>query len=147
MVWTALCRPQGAARSLSCQALAAGGMLESVWRDVCPTRVRSSRARVADGIGVDTPPRHQPTPDELRRRTAIFYVYRGEPSKARHLLESTGRLGTVDADDVLTTGPLGDFHTATPGTVVAEMLAKHPPPPPDSDKQPKQRGGTTVEGL
>ena len=139
VVWTALCRPQGRIRSLSlairrrCTSLANGDALERTWRDVNPPRLGTRTTPVRDGIASSHPPRPPPSPDELRRRKAISYVYRGQPSKARSTLEATAKLGMVKVTDVTTRGTSGEAITAAPGTLAAEMLEKHPPPPPGSE--------------
>ena len=171
VVMTALSRPIGRQRQRSqaiqrrCEALARGDELERLWRDVCEPRQRNERlgsaqrARAAAGDGeqatagcggdpTDGPaaPRVAPSicSDELRRRRAVRCAYDGERGRGRRALEGTGELGCVDRRDVTEIGPDGEAVAAKVGSVVDEMLRKHPPPPADSDDA---RGVPSLEQL
>jgi hypothetical protein len=131
-----LLRPLGAQRNgrhvmlERCRRLSEGGALEELWRAApCPRRKRRaprSRAAAEDDDAEPPPPSHE----ELARRRAVRCVHAGEPGKARAALErDSSGLGAIKPEDI--EGPLGSSGEATAakeGSVLAEMLAKHPPP-------------------
>ena len=139
VIWIATCRPQGAQRNRAevirrrCEALSRGGELQRLYSDIPQPRRTNVRHNTSGAPqGEASVQRHQRTPEQIRRGRAIHCVNHGEPGRARRALENSNALGVVDANDVLRKGQYGEVVEARAGSLVAEMIAKHPKPLPGS---------------
>jgi hypothetical protein len=118
-VYAALLRPVGktntrTAVNARCHKLREGGHLNELWSATCQRLARDARPRVSEA--------------EARRRRATALVHAAEPGAARRVLESTSKLGDLNVADVSQRGSHGEVVEAIEGSVVAEMLEKHPSP-------------------
>ena len=139
VTWITLVRPIGKQRSAAnaiirrCQLLSTGNHLEQLYNEICPQRAnRHARSQPHQTIESHTNvnPPASPVSDThaWARRRATKLGCLGLLRQARSALGISAPLGAFTHDDVTAYGPLSETLTACPGSVVAEMLQKHPAP-------------------